>query len=58
MQEKEVYLKMELEKRDVRFKELEKQVKKKFETSAPTSISDGSLNGAILSQEISDVDHE
>lgn len=29
MQEKELYAKMELEKRDIRFKELEKEVKKK-----------------------------
>lgn len=35
---------MELEKRDVRFKELEKEVKKRYENSAPTGISDSSAS--------------
>lgn len=62
MQEREVYAKMELEKRDVRYEELVKEVKKRYGTSSSISSIENpssskslqlsNTNVAVLSQEI------
>ena len=48
---------MELEKRDIRFKELEKQVKKRYESGAPTVIPDHTATSK-LSSEILQIDQQ